>query len=154
MLHPPVSVLFLSRHNAARSQIAEALLRRCGRSYFLASSAGTETGALDPLAQSVLGDLGIDISGQLAKPVENFYGRAFDYVITLCPEALEFLPEFPGTHRHIHWDFPDPSEVTGGVVARRLCMKRIVVQLGEHLREWTSAERRRLAATGSLAAVA
>lgn len=150
----PVTVLFLGRHNAARSQIAEALLRRCGRPLFLACSAGTETGALDPLAQSVLAEIGVDISGQLAKPVENFHGRPFDCVITLCPEALAYLPELPGEYRHIHWDFPDPSEVTGGEVARRRCMKRIVVQLGEHIREWVGQERRRLVANGHVAAVA
>lgn len=150
----PVTVLFLGRQNAARSQIAEALLRRSGRPLFLACSAGTETGALDPLAQSVLAEIGIDLSGQLAKPVENFYGRHFDHVITLCPQALACLPELPDGYRHIHWDFPDPSEITGGEVARRRCMKRIVVQLGEHIRDWMHLERRRLIDSGRIAAVA
>lgn len=80
----PIRVLFVCTHNSARSQIAEALLRRLGGEDFEVRSAGTEAGSVSPLAIRVLGDLGIDWSSARSKPIEPFLRERWDYVITLC----------------------------------------------------------------------
>ncbi|PWV58503.1 arsenate reductase ArsC [Plasticicumulans acidivorans] len=147
----PLRVLFVSRHNAARSQIAEALLRRIGGQDFMVASAGTECGVLDPLAQRVLADAGVDISGQLSKPIETYFGQEFDYVITLCDRSRENLPDFPGDWRHVHWDFPDPTEADSDPASRLTDMKHLLTELAIRLRGWVEMEHHRLAAAGLVA---
>lgn len=104
--------LFICRHNSARSQMAEGFLRHYGDS-FEARSAGTEPGALRPLAVQVMAEAGIDISGQHAKSLRAFLDEPFDYVITVCDDANEACPVFPNARQRLHWSFPDPSQATG-----------------------------------------
>jgi arsenate reductase len=107
------SVLFLCTHNAARSQMAEGLLRRMGGEQFEVFSAGTEATGLHPLAVEVMSEIGIDISGQRSKTLDEYAGRHFDYVITVCDGANESCPIFPGATQRVHWSFDDPGAVTG-----------------------------------------
>ena len=111
-----VRVLFLCVHNSARSQMAEAFLKKYGGDRFSVESAGLEPGALNPYVVRAMREVGIDISGNLTKSVFDFQkaGKAFDAVITVCsPEAAERCPMFPGRAEKIHWPFPDPSTLTG-----------------------------------------
>jgi arsenate reductase len=93
--------------------MAEGFLRHLGGNAFEAVSAGTEPGELHPLAVDVMAEAGIDISGQRAKAVDDFVRQRFDYVITVCDDAREACPFFPGAARRLHWSLPDPSAASG-----------------------------------------
>ncbi len=111
-------VLFLCTHNSSRSQMAEALLRARGGGRYAVFSAGTHPRQVHPLAIRAMGELGIDISeaaGYRAKSVQKFAGAEppMDLVVTVCDDAAEECPFFPGARRQEHWGFPDPSAATG-----------------------------------------
>lgn len=106
-------VLFLCTHNSARSQMAEGLLRHLGGERFEAFSAGTEATHVRPLAVAAMAELGIDVSEQESKTLDRYLGEPFDAVITVCDQAAEACPVFPGAKRRLHWSFPDPSKATG-----------------------------------------
>ena len=101
-------VLFVCTGNRARSQMAEGLLRHLAGDGFKAYSAGTDPKGLSPLAVTVMREIGIDISLQRSKSVEEFAGQRFDYAITVCDNARESCPVFPGGTR-IHWSVQDPA---------------------------------------------
>jgi arsenate reductase len=110
----PMRVLFLCTHNSSRSQMAEGLLRARGGGRYEVFSAGTHPGTVHPLAIRVMAELGIDISGQRAKGIDAFADQPpMDLVVTVCDEAAEECPFFPGARRQVHWGFPDPSAATG-----------------------------------------
>ena len=109
-------ILFLCTHNSSRSQMAEGLLRARGGDRFLVSSAGTHPRSVHPLAIRAMREIGIDISeaaGYHAKGLDEFVGQPFDLVVTVCDEAAEECPYFPGARRQVHWGFPDPSAAPG-----------------------------------------
>ena len=111
-----IRVLVICVHNSARSQMAEAYLKRLGADLFVAESAGLELGSLNPFVARALQVDGIDIAGKKTQSVFDLYraGRRFQYVITVCSkEAAERCPIFPGTHEKLFWPFPDPASLTG-----------------------------------------
>lgn len=111
-----IKVLFICRHNAARSQMAEALLNHMAGDRFMADSAGLEPGELNPYAIRAMAETGIDISGNKAKSVFDKYmkGELYNYVITVCNiEEQEKCPVFPGITKRMHWSFSDPASFTG-----------------------------------------
>jgi arsenate reductase len=111
-----IKVLFLCVHNSARSQIAEAWLKKLGGPDFEVESAGLEPGALNPFVVRALLEVGIDISGKETQGVFELYkaGRRYRYVVTVCSrEAAERCPIFPGVAERLHWPFDDPSTFTG-----------------------------------------
>ena len=118
-------VLFICTHNSARSQIAEGLLRGLRGDEFEAFSAGTEPGQLHPHAVSVMAEAGLDIAGQTAKGADSFTDQAFDFVITVCDEAKEDCPAFPGSKSGLHWSLPDPSNVEGGEAEQKLAFRSV-----------------------------
>jgi arsenate reductase (thioredoxin) len=121
-------VLFLCIHNSARSQMAEAFLKKYGAGHFQASSAGLEPGRINPLAVTVMKEEGIDISSNPVNDVFSYHkeGRSFDYVITVCdPAASDACPVFPGMHQKINWSFADPSRF-GGSEEDRVNATRVV----------------------------
>ena len=118
-------VLFLCTHNSARSQMAEGLLRHLGGERFEASSAGTEATRVRPLAVRAMAELGIDIAGQESKTLERFLGEAFDAVITVCDDANEACPVFPGARRRLHWSCEDPSRATGSEAEQLAVYRRV-----------------------------
>jgi len=93
--------------------MAEGLLRHLGGGRFAAFSAGTEATRVRPLAIRAMAELGIDIAGQESKTLDRYLGEPFDRVITVCDDAAEACPVFPGARLRIHWSFPDPSKATG-----------------------------------------
>ncbi len=110
-------VLFLCTHNSSRSQMAEGLLRARAGDRYEVFSAGTQAGRVHPLAIQAMAALGIDLreaAGHRSKSLEEFIGQPpMDLVITVCYEAAEACPFFPGARRQVHWGFPDPSQATG-----------------------------------------
>jgi arsenate reductase len=118
-------ILFLCTHNSARSQMAEALLRELGGDRFTVSSAGTVATAVRPLAVRAMAELGIDISQQESKTLDCYLGERFDVVITVCDQANESCPIFPGAARRLHWSFDDPSGATGDEAAQLAVYRRV-----------------------------
>jgi thioredoxin type arsenate reductase len=113
-----VRVLFLCTHNSARSQMAEAILRHLGGNRVEVYSAGTVATRVHPLAIAAMAEKEIDISGQRSKCLDEFIGQELDYVITVCDNARESCPVFPGAPEKIHWSIPDPSAVEGDEATR------------------------------------
>lgn len=111
-------VLFLCTHNSARSQMAEGLLRAMGQGEFESKSAGTKATHVRPLAIRAMQELGIDITGQYSKVLTEYLTQPFDYVITVCDNANESCPVFPGAANRLHWSFPDPSKAVGSEVSQ------------------------------------
>ena len=118
-------VLFLCTHNSARSQMAEGLLRHLAGDRFEAFSAGTEATHVRPLAIRVMAELGIDIVGQASKTLDRYLGEPFEAVITVCDQAAEACPVFPGAKRRLHWSFPDPSRATGSEEAQLAVYRQV-----------------------------
>jgi arsenate reductase len=106
-------VLFLCTHNSARSQMAEGWLRHLAGDHFAAFSAGTEATHIRPLAIRAMAELGVDIAGYESKTLDRYLNDDFDAVITVCDQANEACPVFPGARRRLHWSFPDPSQAAG-----------------------------------------
>jgi ArsR family transcriptional regulator, arsenate/arsenite/antimonite-responsive transcriptional repressor / arsenate reductase (thioredoxin) len=106
-------VLFLCTHNSARSQMAEGILRYLGGDKIEVYSAGTVVTRVHPLAIAEMAEKDIDISGQRSKHLDEFAGQKFDYVVTVCDNAREVCPIFPGEPEQIHWSIADPSAVEG-----------------------------------------
>jgi ArsR family transcriptional regulator, arsenate/arsenite/antimonite-responsive transcriptional repressor / arsenate reductase (thioredoxin) len=107
--HHSVRVLFSCTGNSARSQIAEALAEQMGSGRIVPVSAGSHPKPLHPNAVRVMREHGIDLTGRESKPLSEFSGHRFDYVITLCDRVREVCPEFPGHPGLIHWSTPDPA---------------------------------------------
>jgi arsenate reductase len=103
------TVLFICTHNSARSQMAEGLLNAFHGDRFEAMSAGTEPTAVHPMAVRAMAELGIDISRARSKPVNEFFDRDIDYVITVCDRAHQGCPFFAGGKHRLHKGFGDPA---------------------------------------------
>jgi arsenate reductase (thioredoxin) len=126
-------VLFLCTHNSARSQMAEGLLRDLAGDRFEVMSAGTEATHVRPLAVQAMDELGIDISGQESKTLEKYLGSHFDYVITVCDDANEACPVFPGARRRLHWSFEDPAQATGSEEERLRVFQSVRDEIRERI---------------------
>jgi arsenate reductase len=118
-------VLFLCTHNSARSQMAEGLLRDLAGDRFEAFSAGTEATGVRPEAISAMAEIGVDISAQESKPLERYLEEPFDYVVTVCDDANEACPFFPGASGRLHWSFSDPSKAVGGYEERLRAFRKV-----------------------------
>lgn len=125
-LFPPEkkSILVLCTGNSARSQMAEGLIRHYLGDSFDVESAGTEPAIVRPEAIAVMAETGIDISGQRSKSVNEFAGRRFDYVLTVCDNARENCPYFPAGTKMIHKSFKDPAVVDGDESVRLEAFRR------------------------------
>ena len=129
-------VLFLCVHNGARSQMAEGLLRARAGDSFDVHSAGNAATAVRPLAVRAMAELGIDIGGQRSKSVDEYAGQRFDYAITVCDDAKEACPYFPGAATQIHWRFDDPAAATGSEDERLAVFRRVRDEINEHIEEF------------------
>jgi arsenate reductase (thioredoxin) len=103
----------LCTHNSARSQMAEGTLRHLAGDRFEVCSAGTEATFVRPEAVSVMAEIGIDISGQESEALDRYLHEPFGHVVTVCDDANEACPVFPGAKNRLHWSFGDPSRATG-----------------------------------------
>jgi arsenate reductase len=128
-------VLFLCTHNSARSQMAEGLLRQLAGDRFEAMSAGTEATRVRPLAIRAMEEIGIDISSQESKTLDRYLQESFDYVITVCDDANEACPFFPGARSRLHWSFEDPSRVEGSEEERLAVFRSVRDRIRERIED-------------------
>ncbi len=126
-------VLILCTGNSARSQMAEGLLRHDAGDRFEVFSAGTNPSHVRPEAIAVMRELGIDISTHRSKHVNEFQGQPFDYVLTVCDNAKDNCPFFPGTVT-LHHSFEDPAAFTGSEIDRLALFRKVRDQIREYLR--------------------
>jgi len=128
------TVLILCTGNSARSQMAEGLLRHDAGDRFDVSSAGTRPTQVRPEAIAVMREIGIDISQHRSKPVDEFAGGAFDYVLTVCDNAKETCPVYPGHANRLHHGFEDPAAVSGSDDERLAAFRRVRDRIREYLK--------------------
>ena len=136
----PYKFLFLCTGNSARSIIGEYLLRRLGGTRFEVFSAGSfPTGKVNPLAVQVLKDVyNIDASAARSKSWEEFKDVEFDFVVTVCDNARESCPVWPGQPIVAHWSSPDPAAVEGTDAERYRAFKDVAFQINHRLELLTS----------------
>jgi len=127
-------VLILCTGNSARSQMAEGLLRHMAGNRFEVQSAGVAPSLVRPEAIEAMREIGIDISNHRSKSVDEFLGQSFDYVITVCDNANQQCPMFPGKAERIHWSIPDPAEVNGDEETRLAAFRSARDELRERLK--------------------
>lgn len=128
-----IRILFVCTGNSARSLMAEALVRQKGGDRFEVHSAGTDPRGVNPLTLAVLADAGIDASWARSKSVDAYLGQRFDYVVTVCDEARQVCPVFPGAHRSLHWGYEDPAAAEGSQDERLAAFRRVFGQLDERI---------------------
>ena len=134
-------VLFLCTHNSARSQMAEGFLRELGGDRFDAASAGTEQTRVNPLAARAMQEVGVDLSGHTSKTVDGLLGERWEYVVTVCDDANERCPIFPGRTTRLHWSFPDPSKATGMDDERLAIFRQVRDAIRARLVDWLATVR-------------
>jgi arsenate reductase (thioredoxin) len=132
-------VLFLCTGNSARSQMAEALLRKMANDRFEVHSAGLEPTVIHPMTIKVLEEIGLDTRGQYAKPLTEYLGKVhFSYLITVCSKAEERCPIFPGMGQRLHWPFEDPAEFKGSEEEKLEFFRMIRGQIQTKIQQWLS----------------
>ena len=127
-------VLILCTGNSARSQMAEGLLRHDAADHFEVESAGTKPGQVRPEAIAVMKEVGLDIAGHRSKSVDEFAGRRFDYVLTVCDNARETCPIYPGHANRLHCNFEDPAAVQGSQTERLAAFRRVRDDIRDYLK--------------------
>jgi arsenate reductase len=118
-------VLFLCWGNSARSQMAEGLMKSLGSEQWDVKSAGTFPSYVHPLAIRVMEEIGIDISQQTSKSYDQFLEERLDYLITLCDEAAQTCPVFPGEGERLHWPLEDPATAIGTIDERLMVFRKV-----------------------------
>jgi arsenate reductase len=131
-------ILILCTGNSARSQMAEGLLRHDAGDRFEVFSAGTKPSQVRSEAITAMRELGIDISGQRSKSVDEFSGQHFDYVLTVCDNARESCPIFPGKTVTIHQSFEDPAASQGSEEQRLAIFRRVRDEMRHYLRNFSN----------------
>ena len=134
-------VLILCTGNSARSQMAEGLLRDEAGDRFEVQSAGVTPSSVRPEAIEAMSEIGIDISKHRSKPVDEFVGEDFDYIITVCDNAKETCPVFPGKAQRIHKNFEDPPPASiGDHNSRMVIFRRVRDEIRAWLKGFIEAE--------------
>lgn len=128
-------VIIICTGNSVRSQIAEGFFRKY-RSSWEIESAGTNPKGLNPIAVKIMMEKGIDISDQKSKSLKQFINSKFDYVITVCDNARENCPLFPGKAKLIHWNFEDPAEVKGSIDKKLVAFRKVRDAIEEKILEF------------------
>jgi arsenate reductase (thioredoxin) len=131
-------VLFVCTHNAARSQMAEALLRHYAGDRFEVLSAGATPTTVHPLTRQVLTDIGLDPSGLYAKNLDDFFAKvSIAYAIIVCDQAEELCPRlYPFALQTLHWPFEDPTQAEGSTTERLRAFRTVRDQIDHRLRAW------------------
>ena len=132
----PVRILVVCTGNSARSILGEALFRHLGSDRVEVHSAGTHPSVVNPLAIRALEEAGIPADGLHSKSVNGFLGQRFDYVITVCDDARDACPVFPGVHESMHWSFPDPAKVQGSEEERLAASRTVLTGLGQRIHQF------------------
>jgi arsenate reductase (thioredoxin) len=118
-------ILFICTHNSARSQMAEGYMNAKYGDRYEVFSGGTEVTRVHPMAIAVMQEIGIDISGQWSKLIDEHYGKGIETVVTVCDSAQKACPFFPGAKEEIHQSFPDPSVFKGSDEEVRAGFRRV-----------------------------
>lgn len=131
-------ILFLCTGNSARSQMAEAFIRKHADDRFEAHSAGLEPKGLNPLTVKVMDEVGIDVSGQTSKGVDRYLGKTlFQYLITVCDDADKNCPTvWPGVNKRMHWSFQDPAAVEGSEEAKLAKFREVRDLIEARVKAW------------------
>jgi arsenate reductase (thioredoxin) len=130
-------VLFLCSGNSARSQMAEALLRKHAGDRFEVYSAGIEAKGINPYTVRVLEEIGVDMSAHRSKSLDEYIGKVhFSYLITVCDRAAEACPIFPGMGQRLHWPIEDPSAFVGSEEETLNKFREARDQLDKRIRAW------------------
>ena len=131
-------VLFLCTSNAARSQMAEAFLKKHGGDRYDAYSAGTDSKGINPYTEKVMKEMGISLTDQYSKHVKEYMGKAhFGYLITVCGEADKNCPTvFPGISQKIQWSFEDPAALLGTEEEKLTKFREVRDQIEQRVKEW------------------
>jgi arsenate reductase len=139
-MHSKKRVLILCTGNSARSQMAEGLLRHDAGDRFEVESAGTKPGTVRPEAIAAMQELGIDISAQRSKHVDEFEGERFDSVITVCDNAKEQCPVYFGAPERLHRSFEDPAAIEGSGEERLALFRSVRDELRSYLAEFAAQD--------------
>ncbi|MEW5801412.1 MAG: arsenate reductase ArsC [bacterium] len=133
-----IKVLFLCTGNSARSQMAEALFRKYAGDRFEVYSAGTEPKGINPCTRQVMAEIGLDLSGQYSKSVQEYMDKVhFEYLITVCGDAEEKCPAaFPAANHRLHWPFEDPAACEGSAGERLMKFRQIRDQMDQAIKTW------------------
>jgi len=130
-------VLFLCTGNSARSQMAEAFLRRLGGDRYEAFSAGLEPQEIHPLTRQAMAEIGYDLAGHRAKALTEYLGKAhFGYLVTVCDRAEQKCPIFPGMGQRLHWSFDDPAAAEGSEEERLAVFRRVRDEIQARIVAW------------------
>jgi arsenate reductase len=127
------SILILCTGNSARSQMAEGLLNHITKGAYKVYSAGTKPSSVRPEAIKVLAEIGVDISANRSKSVEEFVDKEIDYVLTVCDNAQENCPYFPAKTKMIHYSFDDPADAKGDENERLDLFRRVRDKISRYL---------------------
>jgi arsenate reductase (thioredoxin) len=130
-------VLFLCTRNSVRSQMAEAFLKKYAGDKFDVYSAGLEPGEINPYTKKVMEEIGFDLSDHHSKGLKEFMGKMhIGYLITVCSNAEEKCPFFPGIAKRLHWPFDDPASFEGTGEEKLAKFREIRDQIKEKIQSW------------------
>ena len=132
-------VLILCTGNSCRSQMAEGFLRRAAGDRFEVFSAGVNPTAVNPFAIKVMAEAGVDISAHTSKSAAGFAGQPFDYVMTVCDNARQTCPVFPGRYEAIHWDIEDPAGADGSEEERLAFFRKVRDEIHARVRAFAGS---------------
>jgi arsenate reductase len=138
MVMTKTNVLFLCTGNSARSQMAEALLRKYAGDKHDVYSAGLEPQGINPYAERVMQEIGISLAGQYSKHVREYMGKLhFGYLITVCSDAEKKCPAtFPDISHRLHWSFEDPAAFVGSDTEKLQKFREVRDQIDEKIKNW------------------
>jgi len=140
-----IKVLFLCTGNSARSQMAEAFLRKYGESQFDAYSAGTDPRGIHQYTERAMEEVGISLSNQHSKHLNEFMGKVhFGYLITMCDEAEKSCPTtFPGMGQRLRWSFEDPAAFVGSEGEKLEKFREVRDQIEQRMKAWLLEQKKR-----------
>ena len=135
-------VLFLCTGNSARSQMAEAFLRKYGNGRFEPHSAGLQPKGINPLTVKVMNEAGIDLSAHASKGIETYLGKMhFQYLITVCDDADQNCPAvWPGVNTRIHWSFEDPARFEGTEEEKLAKFREVRDLIEQRIKVWIAEQ--------------
>jgi arsenate reductase len=133
-------VLFLCTGNSCRSQMAEAILNHLGKGRYEAVSAGAKpSGSVHPMALRTLREANLPIKGLRSKSWDEFKEERFDFVITVCDNAKESCPIFPGRPSNLHWNLEDPAEAKGADVEKMRVFRKVYSELYRYTQSFVAS---------------
>ncbi|MGK0199290.1 MAG: arsenate reductase [Yoonia sp.] len=135
-------VLILCTGNSCRSHMAEGILRQAGEGFLDVHSAGSNpAGYVHPMAIEALKEIDIDISAHSSKHMNEFLDQEIDTVITVCGNADQACPVYPGQVNRCHWPFDDPAKFEGNEQETRACFRRVRDEIREKFESYANERR-------------